>query len=54
MMPRLDAAGVLNHILNRGIERRVIFRDDSDRENLVLLHHNQKEACQTVVNTLCC
>jgi len=28
---RLDAPGALHHIVVRGIERRKIFRDDSDR-----------------------
>ncbi len=34
-LARLDAPGVLHHIIIRGIERRAIFRDDSDRENLL-------------------
>ena len=32
---RLDAPGVLHHIMIRGIERRHIFKDDQDRENLI-------------------
>ena len=32
---RLDAPGILHHIIIRGIERRKIFRDDQDRENLL-------------------
>lgn len=32
---RLDAPGALHHIIVRGIERRKIFRDDSDREDLM-------------------
>jgi len=32
---RLDAPGVLHHIIIRGIERRNIFRDDEDRENFL-------------------
>jgi REP element-mobilizing transposase RayT len=32
---RLDAPGVLDHIIIRGIERRKIFRDAKDRENLL-------------------
>ena len=32
---RLDAPGVLHHIIIRGIERRNIFRDDKDRDNFV-------------------
>jgi putative transposase len=32
---RLDAEGVLHHIIVRGIERRLIFRDDIDRDSFV-------------------
>lgn len=32
---RLDTPGVLHHIMIRGIERRKIFRDDDDRNNLL-------------------
>jgi putative transposase len=32
---RLDAPGGLHHIIIRGIERRKIFRDAKDRENLL-------------------
>ena len=32
---RLDAPGVLHHIMIRGIERRAIFKDDQDREDLL-------------------
>jgi len=34
-LARLDAPGVLHHIIIRGIERRKIFRDNKDRDNLV-------------------
>ena len=37
-MPRkakIDAPGALHHIIVRGIERRKIFYDDSDRENFL-------------------
>jgi putative transposase len=34
-LARLDAPGVLHHIIIRGIERRAIFRDDFDRENFL-------------------
>jgi putative transposase len=34
-LARLDAPGVLHHIIIRGIERRKIFRDDKDKDNLV-------------------
>jgi len=33
-LARLDTPGVLHHII-RGIERRTIFRDDKDRDNLI-------------------
>ena len=32
---RLDTPGLLHHIMIRGIERRKIFNDDKDRENLI-------------------
>jgi hypothetical protein len=32
---RLDAPGVLHHIMARGIERRPIFIDDRDRDEFV-------------------
>jgi len=32
---RLDSPGVLHHIMIRGIERRKIFRDDKDRNDLI-------------------
>ncbi len=32
---RLDAPGVLHHVMVRGIERRAIFRTDTDREDFV-------------------
>jgi len=34
-LARLDAPGVLHHIIIRGIERRKIFRDDNDRDNFI-------------------
>jgi len=33
-LARLDAPGVLHRIIIRGIERRKIFRDNKDRDNL--------------------
>jgi putative transposase len=46
---RLDAPGVLHHVIIRGIERRNIFRDDKDRENLLerieILLPETKTAC---------
>src|SRR3990172_4242197 len=32
---RLDAAGVLHHVMARGIEQGLIFRDDRDRDDFV-------------------
>ena len=33
--PRLDAPGVLHHVMVRGIEGRLLFRDDADRQDFV-------------------
>jgi putative transposase len=33
--PRLDAVGALHHVMARGIEKREIFLDDRDREDLL-------------------
>jgi len=33
--PRLDAPGLLQHIMARGIERRELFRDDKDRQSFL-------------------
>ena len=33
--PRLDAPGVLRHVMARGIERQRIFQEDADREDCV-------------------
>jgi len=32
---RLDAPGVLQHVMARGIERREIFKDDKDRSSFL-------------------
>jgi REP element-mobilizing transposase RayT len=32
--PRIDAPGAVQHVMLRGIERRLIFADDEDREDL--------------------
>jgi putative transposase len=32
---RIDAPGALHHIIVRGIERRKIFKDDTDRNNFL-------------------
>jgi len=31
---RLDAPGVVHHVIVRGIERRKIFRDNKDRDDM--------------------
>lgn len=33
--PRLDAPGVLHHVMARGLDREVIFRDNRDRDDFV-------------------
>jgi len=33
--PRLDAPGTLHHVMVRGLDRQVIFRDDRDRDDFV-------------------
>lgn len=33
--PRLDTAGVLHHVMVRGLDRQPIFRNDSDRDDFV-------------------
>jgi REP element-mobilizing transposase RayT len=49
---RLDAPGVLHHIIIRGIERRAIFKDDFDRENfLVYLLRIWRMQVQTLAAT---
>ena len=35
ILARLDAPGVLHHIMIRGIERRKIFRNNKDRDDLL-------------------
>jgi putative transposase len=35
VLDRIDAPGALHHIIIRGIERRVIFRDDEARESFL-------------------
>ncbi len=34
-LARLDAPGVLHHVMIRGIERRKIFLNDKDREDFI-------------------
>ena len=44
---RLDAPGALHHIMIRGIERRQIFRDNSDREDFLSRLEKLLPATQT-------
>ncbi len=48
-LARLDAPGVLHHVIIRGIEHRKIFKDDKDRDNfldrLVVLLPETKITC---------
>jgi hypothetical protein len=32
---RIDAAGALNHVMVRSIERGAVFRDDTDRDQFL-------------------
>jgi hypothetical protein len=34
-LARLDAPGVLHHVIIRGIERRGIFKDNKDKDNFL-------------------
>ena len=34
-LARLDAPGVLHHVMGRGIERNDIFQSDTDRQDFV-------------------
>ncbi len=34
-LARLDAPGVIHHVIIRGIERRKIFRDNKDRDDMI-------------------
>lgn len=45
---RLDAPGAINHIIFRGIEKRVIFRDDVDYDNFLLRFGNIIEETETL------
>jgi REP element-mobilizing transposase RayT len=46
-LARLDAPGVIHHIIIRGIERRKIFRDNRDRENFLERLGNLLEETKT-------
>jgi len=46
---RLDAPGTLHHVIVRGIEKRVIVRDDADHEELVSRLGRAADATRTAV-----
>ncbi|MDL1964904.1 MAG: transposase [Deltaproteobacteria bacterium] len=50
-LARLDAPGVLHHIIVRGIERRKIFRDNKDRDNFIDRLSDLLPATQTACYT---
>lgn len=45
--PRLDAPGILQHVMARGIERRLIFIDDPDRKDFLAKFAQILEETQT-------
>ena len=45
--PRLDAPGILQHVMARGIERRLIFVDDPDRKDFLARFAQILEESQT-------
>jgi putative transposase len=45
--PRLDAPGLLQHVMARGIERRKIFLDDNDRKSFLERFANILDETQT-------
>jgi len=48
-LARLDAPGVLHHVMGRGIERRKIFRDSADRKDFIYrMSVLAKEGCWDV------
>ena len=46
-LARLDAPGVLHHIIIRGIERRKILRNDADKDNFIYRLSNLLPQTQT-------
>ena len=44
---RIDAPGALHHVICRGIERRKIFREDSDRDDFLKRLETILSATQT-------
>jgi REP element-mobilizing transposase RayT len=48
-LARLDAPGMLHHVIIRGIEHRNIFEDNNDRDNLL----KRLEQLLPATNTAC-
>lgn len=42
--PRLDAPGILHHVMARGIEKSIVFRTDDDREDFIRRIAEQAES----------
>jgi putative transposase len=51
--PRIDAPGILHHVMARGIEKREIFRSDDDREELLARLGTICEEAETIVYAWC-
>ena len=56
--PRLDAPGLLQHVMARGIERREIFKDDKDRNAFlqrfaIILEETQTQCYVYPVESAC-
>ena len=49
-LARLDALGVLHHVIIRGIERRNVFEDNRDRDNLLKRLGELSPAAKTPLN----
>ena len=57
--PRLDAPGLFQHVMARGIERRKLFRDDKDRKSFldrltIILEETQSQCYVYPVKCLPC
>ena len=50
--PRLDASGVLQHVMARGIERRKIFRDSHNRGDLLVRTGSHPLAMNVVTSSI--
>jgi hypothetical protein len=46
---RLDAPGVLHHVMGRGIEKRKVFINDGDRKDFVAREVSSKQISQELI-----